>query len=132
MKKKFFLRPPRWELFLTPGQTETNNFFPWPRLRRPLLSLTKQIPIKLLLGKMTTHLTQPATTFLSPKLKNLSKTTATKLYPAKKWETTIRKQCIKNKCLHDYIYFIATLQCKVCLMFLKTECLHLTFVFSIT
>ena len=41
--------------------------------------------------------------------KNLSKTTTTKLYPAKKWETNIRQQYIKNKhlCLHLlYCYFI--------------------------
>ena len=52
--------------------------------------------------------------------KNLSKTTSTKLYPAKKWETNISQQCIKNKRLSDYIYSIATLQCKVCLMPIKT------------
>ena len=52
--------------------------------------------------------------------KNLSKTNSTKLYPAKKWETNISQQCIKNKCLSDYIYSIATLQFKVCLMPIKT------------
>ena len=30
-----------------------------------------------------------------------------------------KEQCIKNKCLSDYIYSIATLYCKVCLMSAK-------------
>ena len=30
-----------------------------------------------------------------------------------------KKQCIKNKCLSDYIYSIGTLYCKVCLMCTK-------------
>ena len=64
-------------------------------LRQPMLSLPKQIPIQSLLQKMTTCLTQPATTFfLSQMKKNLSITTTTKLYLAKKWETNIRQQCI--------------------------------------
>ena len=59
--------------------------------------------------------------FFSPKWKkNLSKTTSTKLYLAKKWETNISQQCIKNKRLSNYIYSIATLQFKVCLMPIKT------------
>ena len=33
--------------------------------------------------------------FCLPNKKNLSKTTTTKLYPAKKWETNIRQQGIK-------------------------------------
>ena len=57
-------------------------------LRQPVLSLPKQIPKQLLLYKTTTCLAQPANTFfVSQVKKNLSKTTATKLYPAKKWET---------------------------------------------
>ena len=43
-----------------------------------------------------------------------------KLYPAKKLETKH-----KNKCLSYYIYSIATLQCKLCLMFVTTGHLHL-------
>ena len=58
------------------------------RLRWPVLSLPKQIAIQLLLYKTTMSLTRPATTFfVSQVKKNLSKTTATKLYPPSKWET---------------------------------------------
>ena len=39
----------------------------------------------------------------------------TKLYPVRKWETNIRQQCLKNNYLSDYIYAIATFQCKACL-----------------
>ena len=60
------------------------------RLRQPVLSLPKQIPIQLLLCKTTTCLVRSATTFLSPKRKkNLSKTTTTQLNPLKKQETNI-------------------------------------------
>ena len=41
--------------------------------------------------------------------KSQSNTTTAKLYPAKKWETNTRQQCIKNKHLSDcllYCYFI--------------------------
>ena len=80
------------------------------RLRQPMLSLPKQIPIQLLLHKRTTCLMQPATTFfVSQMKKNLPKTTTTKLYPVKKWETNIRQQCIKNICFSDYIYSSANL-----------------------
>ena len=79
-------------------------------LRRPVLSPLKQIPIQLLLYKMIICLTWPATTFFVSQMKKaLSKMTTTKFYPAKKWETIIWKQCIKNKCFSDYIYSIATL-----------------------
>ena len=44
-----------------------------------------------------------ATTFFVSQIeKNLSKTTITKFYPAKKWENDIRQLCIKNKRLSDY------------------------------
>ena len=80
-------------------------------LRRPMLSLSKQIPIQLLLYKTTTCLTRPVSSFffISQMKKNLSKRTTTKLYPAKKSETNTRQQCIENKGLSDYIYSIATL-----------------------
>ena len=52
--------------------------------------------------------------------KNLSETTSTKLYRAKKWGTNIRQQCIKNKRLSDYIYSTAILECKICVMSIKT------------
>ena len=55
--------------------------------------------------------------FCLPNEKNLSKTTTEKLDPAKKWETNIMQQCIKNKRLYDYIYSSATLKCKVCLAY---------------
>ena len=38
-------------------------------LRQPMLSLPKQIPIQLLLYKMTTCLSQPATTFFVSQMK---------------------------------------------------------------
>ena len=31
-EKKFILRTPGWDFFLTPGQTET-IFFPWPKFK---------------------------------------------------------------------------------------------------
>ena len=62
-----------------------------------MLSLRKQIPMQSLLYKTTTCLTQPVTTFFVSQIKkNLSKTTTIKLYPAKKWETYVREQCIKK------------------------------------
>ena len=56
------------------------------------------------------------------KKKNLPKTTTTttKLYPVKEYKKTHKKQCIKNKHISDYIYSIANLYCKVCLMSTKT------------
>ena len=41
-------------------------------LRQPMLSLPKQIPIQSLLQKMTTCLTQPATTFFLSQMKKKS------------------------------------------------------------
>ena len=76
--------------FLLYSQTCSNDhlYKTTTRLRWPMLSPPKQILIQLLLYKTTTCLTQPATTFLSPKWKKtLSKTTTKKLYLAKKWET---------------------------------------------
>ena len=93
-------------------------------LRQPMQTLPKQVPIQLLLYKTTICLTRPATTFLVPQMKKTC--LKPKFYPANKWETNIwesngkatmgRQPCIKNKRFSDYIYFIATLQCKVCLM----------------
>ena len=54
-------------------------------LRRPMLSPPKQILMQLLLYKTTSCLKRPATTFfVSQMKKNLSETTTTKHYPAKK------------------------------------------------
>ena len=53
----------------------------------------------------------PVTTlFVAQMKKNLSKTTTTKLFPAKKWETNIRQQYKKTKRLSDYNYSIATVK----------------------
>ena len=61
----------------------------------------------------------PATTFFVSQVKqNLSKTTTAKLYPVKKWATRINNNALSD--VSDYIYSIATLQCKVCLMSIKT------------
>ena len=78
-------------------------------LRRPALSLPKQIPIQLLLYKTTICLTQPATTFLSPKWKKTclkqSLQTFTQQITGNKHKATM----LKNESLSDYIYSIATL-----------------------
>ena len=87
------------------------------RLRRPMLSLPKQIPIQSLLYKTTTCLTRPATTLFVSQMKktcrkqkkNLSKTTITKFYPAKKWEkhkATMHKKMTSLLLYLLYCYFI--------------------------
>ena len=66
------------------------------RLRRPILSVLKQVPIQSPLHKTTICLTRPATTFfVSQMKKNLSKTTTTKPYPARKWKVKVGQQGIK-------------------------------------
>ena len=61
-----------------------------------------------LLYKRTTCLTRPAAIFFDSQMKKtLSKTTTTKLYPAKECEK--KQQGIKNKRLSDYIYSNANL-----------------------
>ena len=63
-----------------------------------------------LLYKRTTCLTRPAAIFFDSQMKKtLSKTTTTKLYPAKEWEKKHKEQCMKNKRLSDYIYSNANL-----------------------
>ena len=55
---------------------------------------------------------RPATTFfVSQMKKTLSKTTAKKLYQAKKkkMQNKHKEQCMKNERLSDYIYSLATL-----------------------
>ena len=49
---------------------------------------------------LSKHNQQPL--FCLPNEKDLSKTTTTKLYPTKKWETNLKQQCVKNKRLFDY------------------------------
>ena len=92
------------------------------RLRRPMLSPPKLVSIQSLMNKAITCLTRPATTFFVPKMKkkNLSKQPLQNFIQRRNG-----KQCIKNKCLSDYIYSTATLYCKVCLMFVKTGHFHL-------
>ena len=66
------------------------------RLRRPMLSPPKQIPVQLLLHKTTICLTRPTTTFFClSNEKSLSKTTTKKLYPTKKYETNMRNNARK-------------------------------------
>ena len=61
--------------------------------------------------------------FCPPNEKNLSKTATAKLYPANKMEAMH-----KNKPLSGYIYSITTLQCKLCLIFVKTGHLFVTYI----
>ena len=90
------------------NQTTVKSVQTTTSIRQTVLSLPKQIPIQPLLYKTTTCLTQPATPFFVSQIqKNLSKTTTSKLYPAKKWETNIRQECIKTN-NSDYIYSSAT------------------------
>ena len=100
------------------------------RLRWPVLSLPKQIPIQSLLDKTTTCLTRPATTFfLSPK-----------------WKKTCLKQPLQNftqRRNEEQSYGNNAWKINISLIiftlllfyngkFLKTGPLHLTFVFAIT
>ena len=63
---------------------------------------------------------RPGTSFfVSQTKKSLPKTTTKKLYLAKKVRNRDKEQCMKNKRLSGYIYSLATLQCKVCLMCTK-------------
>ena len=83
-------------------------------LRRPVVSLSKQIPLQLLLYNTTTSLMPPVTTFFDLQMKkSLSKATTTKLYPAKKWKRNIRiylylcnKAIIIKQLYLYYCYFI--------------------------
>ena len=85
-----------------------------------MLSLTKQITILSLLYETITCLTQPATSFFASQMKktclNHYKTLPNKETGNKHKATTMHK----NKNLSDYIYSSATLQCKICLISIKT------------
>ena len=97
------------------SQTCSNNhlYKTTTRLRRPLLSQPKQILIQLLLYKMTTCLTQSATTFFISQMKKyLPKTTATKLHKAQKRKINLEQQCIKNL----WLYLLYCSFIKLCLM----------------
>ena len=77
------------------SQTSSNDHFckTTTRLRRPMLSPPKQIPLQSLLTKMTTCLTRPVTPFFVSQMKKRpSKTTTNKLYPAKKCEANIQSK----------------------------------------
>ena len=78
-----------------------------------MLSPPKQIPVKSLFFNATSdHF------FDFQMKKNLSKTTTAKLYPEKECKKT-QGTIHKNKRLSDYIYSIANLRRKVCLMSTK-------------
>ena len=67
-----------------------------------MLSPPKPIPIQSLLYKKTTCLTQPGTAFFVPQMKkNLSKTTITKNFPAKKWEAMHKKLSFRLHLLYN-------------------------------
>ena len=93
------------------SQTCLNNYLhkTTTRLRRPVLSPPKQIPIQSLLYKTTTGLTQPATTFfLSPKWKKPVYNDPNKTLRNEEMGSN-HGECIKSECLLDYIYSVATL-----------------------
>ena len=105
-------------------QTCSNDHFHkmTTRLRQPVLSPPKPITIQQLVYKTTNCPTRPTTTFLFPKWKkNCLKQPLQNFIQQRNG-----KQCITNKCLSDHIYSIATLSCKICLMFIKSGHLHLT------
>ena len=67
------------------------------RLRQPMPSPPKPIPIQTLLYKTTTCLTRPANTFFVPQMKKkqqqkkLPKTATARLYPVEKWKAMDKK-----------------------------------------
>ena len=69
---KYFWQNDSW--FEWYSQTSSNDHLckTTTRLRRPMLSPPKQIPIQLLLYKTTTCLTRPATTFFESEIKPVS------------------------------------------------------------
>ena len=103
-----------------PAQTTTST-------RRPIVSLPKQIPIQSLLYKTTTCLTRSATTCLSHKWK---KTNCLK-QPLQNFILRRNgKQWIKIK-VSPITFTLLLLYNAVCLMFIKTGHLHLTYIFPI-
>ena len=72
-------------------------------LRRPMLSLPKQIPVQSLLCKTTTCLTRPVTTFFVFQMKKASLKQPLKTLSSEGTWNKHKEQCIKNKCLSDYI-----------------------------
>ena len=87
-----------YEDTVKPDQTTTY-------IRRPMLSPPERIPIQTLLYKTTTCLTRPATTFLVLQMK---KKTCLKQPQENFSRRRNGKQCMKNKCLSDFIYSVAT------------------------
>ena len=74
--------------------------------RQPVLSPLKQIPIQSLMCKTT------ATSdhfFLSPNYKEACLKQPLKALCGEEMRNKHKEQCIKNKCLSDYIYTIAAL-----------------------
>ena len=116
--RKVYAAPVYWFVFLIPlstySETCSNDHLDKMiiHLRQPILCPPKQTPMQLLLYKTTTCITRPATTFfVSQMKKNLSKTTTTRLYPVKKWETNIRQQGIKINL--SLIMFTLLLLCNI-------------------
>ena len=72
-----------------------------------MMRLPKQIPIQSLLYKTTTCLTLPATDF--PKWKKACLKQPLQNFIQQKNAKKNKDQCIKNKCLSHYIYFVASL-----------------------
>ena len=77
--------------------------------RWPMQSSPKQIPVQLLLCKMITSLTQPATTFIVSQMKKVCLKQPVKALSSKEMQNKHKEQCIKNKHLFDFIYSIAPL-----------------------
>ena len=66
------------------------------RLRRPILSLSKQIPTQSLLYKTTTCLMRPAMTLLSPKWRKACLKQSIKTISSEEMRNKHKEQCIKK------------------------------------
>ena len=99
------------------------------RLRQPILSPPKAIPVQSLLYKTTTCITWPAATFFVPQLKK----TCLKQLLQNFIQQRNGKQCIKNKCLSDFIYslWLYLLYCYFLMQNLSNIYKNWTFTFNI-
>ena len=84
-----------------------------------MLSPTTQISVQSLLRKTTTCLKRPVTTFFVSQIKKDCLKQPLKTLSSEEMRNKHKKQCMKSKRLSDYIYSIAILQCKVCLISTK-------------
>ena len=100
-----------WKVYL--GQ---NILYHVQKIWQPMWSLPKQITIHSFLYKTNICLMWPATMFLSPKWKETCLKQALENFVQRRNGKQTNMQCLKTKCLCDYILSIATLYCKVCLM----------------